>query len=67
MHIKNAGCTWLILFFTAAFLVWMLCVLFPFTLIFMYLGVRCLSLHILLNHIAALFLSSFLWCSYDDG
>ena len=48
--------------------VFWLCLLFPFTHMDIYLGVICLSLHVLLYQLAAVFLYSFLfmfwyWCT----
>ena len=59
-------CTFL-LYLTAAFLICMFHVLFPLNLIWMYLGVKCWSLHILLNHIAAFAVRNIFWCSFSGG
>jgi hypothetical protein len=55
------------LYLTAAFLVYMLHALFPLTLIWMYLGVNCWSLCILVNHTAAFAVTNIFQCSYSDG
>jgi hypothetical protein len=50
--------SWLVLYWTAAFLVCMIRVLFPLTLVWLYLGIKCWSLHISLKHTAVLAVSN---------
>ena len=45
--------SWFILCLIAAIVVLLLCGLFSLTLMWIYLGVKCFVLHILLSHIAA--------------
>jgi hypothetical protein len=49
---------WFILYFVAATLVFLFCLLFPLILMLKYFGVSCLVLHILLNQTAAFVFSN---------